>query len=156
MVWFVAGSLWIYPHSLSYFNELVGGPTRGPRHLLGSNVDWGQDLRYLGWFLDELQARGEQRRLLLAYSGMYDPADADCRFPKASSVESLENADLRGAMLAISVNTLFGGSGPTRGGMLVGERLLERLRARPPRAMAGYSIWIYDQDDIVELTSEEP
>jgi hypothetical protein len=44
--WFVSSSLWIYPHSLSYFNESIGGPLNGPRHLLGSNVDWGQDLRY--------------------------------------------------------------------------------------------------------------
>lgn len=42
--WFVASSLWIYPHSLSYFNESIGGPLNGPEHLLGSNVDWGQDL----------------------------------------------------------------------------------------------------------------
>lgn len=45
--WILGSSLWFYPHSLSYFNELVGGPANGPRHLLGSNVDWGQDLRYL-------------------------------------------------------------------------------------------------------------
>ena len=38
------GSLWVYPHSLSYFNLLSGGPTRGYRHLVDSNIDWGQDL----------------------------------------------------------------------------------------------------------------
>ncbi len=45
--WFVASSLWIYPHSLSYFNELIGGPRHGERHLNASNLDWGQDLPYL-------------------------------------------------------------------------------------------------------------
>jgi hypothetical protein len=45
--WLIASSLWIYPHSLAYFNELVGGPLYGSEHLLGSNLDWGQDLRYL-------------------------------------------------------------------------------------------------------------
>jgi hypothetical protein len=45
--WLVASSLWIYPHSLSYFNEAIGGPLNGAEHLLGSNLDWGQDLRYL-------------------------------------------------------------------------------------------------------------
>ncbi len=45
--WFLASSLWIYPHSLSYFNESIGGPLNGPKHLLGSNVDWGQDWKYL-------------------------------------------------------------------------------------------------------------
>jgi hypothetical protein len=50
LAWFVVSSLWIYPHSLSYFNESIGGPLNGPKHLLGSNIDWGQDLRYLEWF----------------------------------------------------------------------------------------------------------
>ncbi|MAT72912.1 MAG: hypothetical protein CMJ58_25810 [Planctomycetaceae bacterium] len=45
--WAAASSFWIFPHSLSYFNESIGGPLNGPNHLLGSNVDWGQDGRYL-------------------------------------------------------------------------------------------------------------
>lgn len=47
LCWLLASSIWIYPHSLSYFNELIGGPLNGPRHLLGSNVDWGQDFGYV-------------------------------------------------------------------------------------------------------------
>ena len=45
--WMIASSLWIYPHSLSYFNEFVGGPRRADEHLNASNLDWGQDLPYL-------------------------------------------------------------------------------------------------------------
>ena len=37
-------SLRVYPHSLAFFNLLSGGPANGHRHLLGSNLDWGQDL----------------------------------------------------------------------------------------------------------------
>ena len=37
----VGSSLAIYPHSLSYFNELAGGPTKGHYHLIDSNIDWG-------------------------------------------------------------------------------------------------------------------
>lgn len=47
LAWLGASSLWIYPHSLSYFNEAVGGPLNGAAHLLGSNLDWGQDLSRL-------------------------------------------------------------------------------------------------------------
>ena len=47
LIWSFASALWIYPHTLSYFNESIGGPLCGPKHLLGSNVDWGQDYRYL-------------------------------------------------------------------------------------------------------------
>lgn len=49
--WFIDSSLWIYPHSLSYFNESIGGPLSGPQHLLGSNVDWAQDDIYLDYTL---------------------------------------------------------------------------------------------------------
>jgi hypothetical protein len=47
IIWTILSSLWIYPHSLSYFNESIGGPLNGSNHLLGSNVDWGQGLKYL-------------------------------------------------------------------------------------------------------------
>ena len=43
LAWFVGSSLWFYPHSMSYFNELSGTPAYWPNHLLGSNIDWGQD-----------------------------------------------------------------------------------------------------------------
>jgi 4-amino-4-deoxy-L-arabinose transferase-like glycosyltransferase len=56
--WSVVSSLSVYPHSLSYFNELVGGPKGGHWHLGSSNVDWGQDLLYLNeWYEEHPQAR---------------------------------------------------------------------------------------------------
>jgi 4-amino-4-deoxy-L-arabinose transferase-like glycosyltransferase len=57
LLWSVVSSWWIYPHSLSYFNESIGGPLNGPKHLLGSCVDWGQDLRYMQQML-----AGQSRR----------------------------------------------------------------------------------------------
>jgi hypothetical protein len=53
LIWAAASSLTVYPHSLSYFNELVGGPTGGHAHLSSSNVDWGQDLIYLREWLQQ-------------------------------------------------------------------------------------------------------
>lgn len=51
--WFVASGVFIYPHNLSFFNESVGGPRNGMKHLLGSNLDWGQDILYCYDFLDQ-------------------------------------------------------------------------------------------------------
>ena len=49
--WATGSTLWIFPHSLCYFNESVGGPTKGHWHLYSSNVDWGQDLFYVkDWY----------------------------------------------------------------------------------------------------------
>ncbi len=73
----IGSSLWIYPHSLSYFNELVGGPARGYEHLHDSNLDWGQDLLYLKRWLE---AHPEARPLHLAYYGVVDPAQAGIEY----------------------------------------------------------------------------
>jgi len=71
-LWFVASSLWIYPHSLSYFNESIGGPLNGPRHLLGSNVDWGQDLLYASTRANRTTS---DEYYQIVYTCMFDPAD---------------------------------------------------------------------------------
>lgn len=40
-------TLRVYPHQLAYFNEFAGGPENGYKHLLHSNLNWGQDLGLL-------------------------------------------------------------------------------------------------------------
>lgn len=58
LTWSIVSSLWIYPHALSYFNESVGGPLNGHRHLTSSNIDWGQDLLFLkAWYDRHPEAR---------------------------------------------------------------------------------------------------
>lgn len=73
----VGSSLWAYPHSLSYFNEMVGGPTGGYAHLgcveADSNLDWGQDLLYLKRWLDR---HPQARPIGLAFNGSYDASIA--------------------------------------------------------------------------------
>jgi hypothetical protein len=48
-------SLSVFPHSMSYFNEGIGGASRGRLYLSNSNIDWNQDLYFLR---DELRRRG--------------------------------------------------------------------------------------------------
>lgn len=67
--WSIGSSLWYYPHSLSYFNELAGGPKAGHNHLLGSGISWGQDLLYLKDWYD---AHPEARPFHLAIEGVVD------------------------------------------------------------------------------------
>ncbi|HVC98882.1 MAG TPA: glycosyltransferase family 39 protein, partial [Pirellulales bacterium] len=63
-------SLSVYPHSISYFNLLVGGPKNGHNYLLESNTACGQDLLYLKeWFDRNPQARP----LGVASFGWIDP-----------------------------------------------------------------------------------
>ncbi len=53
VVWSVGSSLWIFPHSMSFFNELSGGPQNGGKYLLHSNLDWSQDVFYLDEWCEE-------------------------------------------------------------------------------------------------------
>ena len=68
--WLVASCLFVFPHTLSCFNEFAGGPGHGAAHLLGSNLDWGQDLLYLKRWRDQ---HPEAEPLYVAYWGAIDP-----------------------------------------------------------------------------------
>ena len=70
LLWFVAGSLWVAPRYLQYFNEIAGGPNGGHRFLIDSNIDWGQDLIRLREYMDQRALRVVN----LAYFGRVDPA----------------------------------------------------------------------------------
>jgi hypothetical protein len=50
LLWSVTSSLSVYPHSMSYFNELAGGPRNGHRYLL--DINGGQDVWYLKEWYD--------------------------------------------------------------------------------------------------------
>jgi hypothetical protein len=76
LLWYLAGSLWVAPRYLQYFNELAGGPEGGHRFLIDSNIDWGQDLIRLREYMDQhgLQA------VNLAYFGRVYPGVYGIRF----------------------------------------------------------------------------
>jgi 4-amino-4-deoxy-L-arabinose transferase-like glycosyltransferase len=80
-LWSVGSSLASFPHYLSYFNELVGGPKQGHKILLDSNLDWGQDLKALKRWMDERHVRGIQ----LLYFGV--------GYPKYYGIDDLHGRD---------------------------------------------------------------
>jgi hypothetical protein len=139
LTWSVGSSLAVHPHSLSYFNELVGGPKGGPKHLLDSNIDWGQDLLHLKDWLDghpEVKLDG------LAYFGFYpatlagipetpNPAPGpECE--RHNSTQPEDQFGPRPGWYALSVNYLYDRS-----------RQYRHFLRFEPAAMAGYSIYIY-------------
>lgn len=58
-----------YPHNLTFFNQLVGGPENGFRYLTDSNLGWGQNLKPLKAWMDEHGVN----HINLAYFGQADP-----------------------------------------------------------------------------------
>lgn len=150
--WSVASSLAVVPHSMSYFNELGGGPTRGHDHLVDSNIDWGQDLLALKAWLDE---HPEARPLGLAYFHFLDPGPY--LGVKYTVPPEYYPGEIGGrpagpgphpGYYAISVNLLRGATFNIPDGMggwhYVGDRTaFSYFRRLQPLARAGYSIYIY-------------
>lgn len=105
----IVSSLWSYPHSLSYFNEFVGGPANGHNHLIHSNLDWGQDLIYLRrWETNH----PEVSELGIAYYGSINPGFVGLEYyvPSRRSIPDgvPKSADSRDRYSAVSVNLLKG------------------------------------------------
>jgi len=148
LAWSVASSLWCYPHSLSYFNELAGGPLGGPKHLLHSNVDWGQDLWYLKAWLEEHPEGGP---LKLAYYGYFDPLHVGFEYSAPENLSLGADAEkIPPGWYAVSVSFLHGAPfqvyrGDGRKGHL-GQDELVAFQKLQPVARAGYSIYVYHVD----------
>jgi hypothetical protein len=68
------------PGYLSYFNVLAGGPRGGVRHLVDSNIDWGQDLGRLRRWMRTHDAK----EVDLAYFGTADPQAYGIAFRKVA------------------------------------------------------------------------
>jgi hypothetical protein len=154
VVWSAGSSLWYFPYSLSYFNELAGGPSRGAEHLLHSNLDWGQDLLHLKRWFDKHPAA---RPIHLACFGVVDPRLAGIEFelppelPEQYAMlppEQLARFGPRPGWYAVSANLLHGYRYSVmvgRTGELVGvqEPRFTYFRHFQPVDHAGYSISIY-------------
>jgi hypothetical protein len=139
LCWSIGSSLAVYPHSLSYFNELAGGPLRGHAHLLGSNTDWGQDLLYLKRSLGN-HPRAQPVGVALVRGAVVQPqiAGIDARPAPKGPGDGLnfgagsERPGPRPGWYAISVNRLRDRS-----------KNYSYFLNFQPIATAGYSIYIY-------------
>jgi len=134
---YAASALAIWPHQLSYFNCLAGGPANGYKLLVDSNIDWGQDLISLRRYM----AKHGIPRVKIAYFGpLVDPDMYGVHH------EHLPDGPTTGT-IAISVSLLQGlpqiavyrrDSWFTRP-----PRSFEWLKAFQPVGRAGYSILIF-------------
>jgi Dolichyl-phosphate-mannose-protein mannosyltransferase len=137
LLWSLGSSLAVYPHSLSYFNELAGGPDNGHRHLLNSNIDWGQDLLYLK---EWVESHPEAASLGLAYYNCIDYRVCGAEFatvppapPSGMTPEATGNAQVgpHPGYFAVDLHSLK--ADPS-------YKYFERFQ---PIAKAGYSIFIF-------------
>ena len=130
-----AESLAAFPYYTAFFNVLVGGPKNGPKYLVDSNIDWGQDLKRLGRFA----AEHGSPRMCFAYFGTA-PASYYLNAGNFPSIEELrQGADLGCDFAAVSVTPLEG--------VYVPEERFAWLRDVPPLERVGYSIYVWDVHD---------
>jgi hypothetical protein len=130
-LWYIYGTLKIYPHYLAYFNEFIGGPDKGSFYLVDSNLDWGQDLIGLKQYLDQNKIDS----IYLAYFGTDDPEY------RKISYKTFDPNNLKPGYYAISATRL-------RGVYHEMEKpdLFKKFWNLEPIAKIGYSIFIYKID----------
>lgn len=148
MLWYIIGTVRVYPHYLAYFNEAIGGPSNGHKYLVDSNLDWGQDLKGLKHYMD----RHGISKIQLAYFGSADarhygidydylpsvglaPNQAGQRWWFEYSADNPAQPEIRPGLLAASATLL-------RGRFLPG--VYQWLWEYEPIDQVGHSILIYD------------
>ena len=153
LIWAAGSYLFVHPYALGYFNELAGGPHGGQRHLLGSNIDWGQDLFRLRRWMDRHPEAGPWK---IAYFNRIDPRIIGVEFdlppPGMSDAKTRKETAERDfgphpGSFAISVRLLYGypASPPDgQGGYRFAPfRSYEYFQQFDPVGKAGYSVFIY-------------
>jgi len=122
----------IAPDFLAFFNALSGGPGNGPRYLVDSNIDWGQDMKKLVTWLD---ARGTHAAYLMYFGNAQAPSYGlqVLNFPGALDGPGWDALD---GFAAASVTPLQG--------VYLPLEALARLRLREPVAKIGWSVYVYD------------
>jgi hypothetical protein len=121
----------VYPHCLAYFNEFVGGLDNGYKYLVGSNLDWGQDLKNLKAYMDQ---QGLDK-VHLAYYGSAHPDYYGIQAQPLPADESPKGTDPT-ALYAISATYL-------QGSYLDDPEAFSWLRQYAPVGKIGYSIFVY-------------
>lgn len=131
-------SVLVYPHFLAFFNLAVGGPRNGSEFLVDSNLDWGQDLKGLGRWMQ----RNDVRHINLSYFGTADPLyyGIDCsHLPGAPFfAEHLVGEVRLPGFVAVSVTNLRGVYFNE-----LGRAFYRPLLEMEPVATIGHSIHVY-------------
>ncbi len=132
-------SLRVYPHSLAYFNEGTGGPENGWRHMLGSNLDWGQDLIYLREWCDSNSYDAQAFALLggqhCGYLGIHHRPTAQVLY------EFAREHQIRPGTYALNATLLFGANNDRKI-----DYVSALLRRRSKVQKVGDSLYVFHVD----------
>jgi hypothetical protein len=107
------------PSVISSFNFSSGGPATGHLHILGSDVDWGENLILLREWCQKNYVR---RPIILAHHGPVDPALYGINWRPLTMERNSSLTDDVDEYLVVSVNVLFGSHESPKSRMFEGNQ----------------------------------
>jgi 4-amino-4-deoxy-L-arabinose transferase-like glycosyltransferase len=128
ILWQIISVLKIYPHFISFANEIVGGPDKVYLYTVNSNLDWGQDLKRLKKWVRE----NNIEKIYLDYFGGGNPKYYLGRKYEKWSADIEEKEFKRGNYLAVSITSLQ-----------VNQEKYAWLKKFEPKTKIGYSIFVF-------------
>ncbi len=143
-------SLAVFPHTLAYFNECVGGPRKGWQCLLHSNLDWGQGLLAAQ---EWIRINAPSQQVTLSYQGFYEPADIGLLYapPQLVINGATGGLELPAGLHVVSINMLHGQKHPPGDGhgghQYYDDRYYEELRRMEPLRIFGYCMCLFRVED---------
>ncbi|MBU2635292.1 glycosyltransferase family 39 protein [Patescibacteria group bacterium] len=136
---YIISSLLVWPHYLTYYNEIAQGPKNGYKYAVDSNYDWGQDLKRLKEWVDE----NNIEKIYLSYFGGGNP-EYYLKERYAPWWGDRDKKELpEGSYLAVSLTLLQGGKGNPAPGFDQPTGYYLWLDDYEPIARIGNSIFIY-------------
>ncbi|RME31894.1 MAG: phospholipid carrier-dependent glycosyltransferase [Thermoflexia bacterium] len=138
LLWLALGTLRVFPHYLTFFNELAGGPYGGHRYLVDSNLDWGQSFKALRGWLQKHENGGTPYLSFYTYAGpdlygiVYRPIPPAPYTPLALP----SRFDPPPGLYVIGATTL-------QGVMLNDPDTYDWFRHREPIARPGIALFVY-------------
>ena len=141
VLWYIGSSLAGFPHYLSYFNELAGGPRNGYKYIVDSNYDWGQDLKRLANFVKNPPTGEKIEKIYVDYFGGGDVGYYLGK--KYIPYNPLQASEKPRGWFAVSATLLQGGRGDAVPGFDQPTGYYKWLNQYHPVARAGNSIFIY-------------
>jgi 4-amino-4-deoxy-L-arabinose transferase-like glycosyltransferase len=137
--WYIGGTLNVAPFYIAYFNEFIGGPSKGYKYLVDSNVAWGQSFKALNQYMENENIESVH----LSYSTWINPevygVSYEPLFPSPRTTSFMPRRyDPAPGVYAISATTLQG--------IALKEHdpdLYEWFRNQKPDAQPGYGINVY-------------
>ncbi|MBU0597855.1 glycosyltransferase family 39 protein [Patescibacteria group bacterium] len=129
LLFYLFSSISVFPHYLAYFNEIVGGPNKGPKYLVDSNIDWGQDAKNLKKYM----VQNDIPYVCLSYFGQAELTYYEIDFRYLPDINNYKGVNQINCVVAISVTSL-----------LSEDKAYSWLLDYEPDEKIGYSIYIYD------------